>query len=34
LYSWLFFWRSFFLELDSNFLSIKKYKYYPITLLS
>ena len=34
LYSWLFFWRSFFLELDSKFLSIKKYKYYPITLLS
>ena len=34
LYSWLFFWRSFFLELDSKFLSIKKYKYYPITLLN
>jgi hypothetical protein len=33
IYSWIFFWRSFFFELSSLFTSIKKYKYYPISLL-
>jgi hypothetical protein len=33
IYSWLFFWRSFFFELHFEFTSTKKYKYYPVSLL-